>query len=120
MTAMDLAQEVAQLRLMLTGVEGVLASPNAAPRALEDFKSMVDEVRTRVWAVLSAQNAENPGAFSAHFRLRRIRETLEALAADLRAGTLATTDPECAGIATAMRVVLAALERPSAGAGPVA
>lgn len=120
MTAMDLAQEVAQLRLMLTGVEGVLASPNAAPRALEDFKSMVDDVRTRVWAVLSAQNAENPRAFSAHFRLRRIRETTEALAADLRAGVLPATDPECAGIVAAMRAALVELEGRSAGAAPVA
>ena len=116
MTAMDLAQEVAQLRLMLTGVEGVLASPNAVPRALEDFKSMVDDLRTRVWAVLSAQNAENPAAFSAHFRLRRMRETTEALAADLRAGTLPTSDPECAGIVAAMHAVLAALGQPPGGA----
>jgi hypothetical protein len=117
MTLMDLAQEVAQLRRMLAGVEATLASQYASPRALEDFKSMVDDVRTRVWAILSAQNAADPKAFYTHFRLRRLRETVETLASDLRSGAVTASDPECERIAAAMREILPLLERP-AGASP--
>jgi hypothetical protein len=119
MTLMDLAQEVAQLRRMLAGVEATLASPYASPRALQDFKSMVDDLRTRVWAILSTQNAADPKAFATQFRLRRLRETVETLAADLRSGALAASDPKCERIASAMRAILPILERP-AGAPPVA
>jgi hypothetical protein len=94
MTDPALVSQIAQLRSQLTLVDAQLAKSEGAPEGLEDLKTAVDNVRTSVWAVLSASRSHNYPGFIARFRLRRCIDILKAVQADLDSDAGKTIHPE--------------------------
>ncbi len=92
--AASVQDELAQMRRILQDLEGRLEAGEVPPDGLPEFKSTVDEIRLRVWALLTAAGAEAPRATSERFRLRRAAEFCRALTQDLAAGHLGSDHPE--------------------------
>jgi hypothetical protein len=86
--------ELARMRIILQDLEGRLEAGEVPPEGLPEFKNTVDEIRLRVWALLTAAGAEAPRATAERFRLRRAAELCRALTQELAAGRLATDHPE--------------------------
>jgi DNA repair exonuclease SbcCD ATPase subunit len=77
-----LGQQIEQLRKQLSTVDAQLAK-GTANEGLEDLKGAVDNLRTSVWAVLSASRTSNYPGFISRFRLRRSIDILRTIVADL-------------------------------------
>jgi hypothetical protein len=90
----SLANEVANLHATLQSVESRVASGEVPPEGLVDFKSSVDDLRLRLWGLMSAGTANDYRAFQERFRLRRTKEICEGVARELRAGTLSNRHEE--------------------------
>jgi hypothetical protein len=86
--------ELLRLRIILQDLEGRLEAGEVPHEGLPEFKSTVDEIRLRVWALLAAAGAEAPRVTAERFRLRRAVEFCRGLAEDLAAGRLGTDHPE--------------------------
>lgn len=78
-----LGQQIDQLRKQLSTVDAQLAKGSTAGEGLEDLKGAVDNLRTSVWAVLSASRSSNYPGFISRFRLRRSIDILRTIVADL-------------------------------------
>jgi hypothetical protein len=83
MTDPSLSQQIDQLRKQLTTVDAQLAKGTGAPEGLEDLKGAVDNLRTSVWAVLSASRSTNYPAFIIRFKLRRGIDILKQILGDM-------------------------------------
>lgn len=94
MTQENLAQQIAQLRAQLTAVDGQLAKSGGSVDGLEDLKEAVDNLRTSVWAVLSASRSANYPGFIARFRARRGIDILKAIAHDIETEGKLALHPE--------------------------
>jgi hypothetical protein len=92
--AASVQDELDRMRIILQDLEDRLEAGEIAPDGLPEFKSTVDEIRLRVWALLSAAGAEAPRATAERFRLRRAAEFCRALTQELAAGQLGTAHPE--------------------------
>ena len=86
--------ELARMRIILQDLESCLEAGEVPPEGLPEFKSTVDEIRLRVWALLTAAGAEAPRATAERFRLRRASEFCRALTQELVAGQLGVDYPE--------------------------
>jgi hypothetical protein len=86
--------ELARMRRILQDLEARLDAGEVPPDGLPEFKSTVDEIRLRVWALLSAAGAEAPRATAERFRLRRAAEFCRTLTQELAGGRLDTAHPE--------------------------
>ena len=69
--AATVQEELARMRIILQDLESRLDAGEVPPDGLPEFKSAVDEIRLRVWALLTAAGAEAPRATAERFRLRR-------------------------------------------------
>jgi hypothetical protein len=94
MTDDTLTQQIEQLRRQLTTVDAQLAKSGGNTEGLEDLKGAVDNLRTSVWAVLSASRSANYPAFITRFRLRRGIDILRTILADLESETGRILHPE--------------------------
>ncbi|HWB42431.1 MAG TPA: hypothetical protein VG500_14315 [Gemmatimonadales bacterium] len=92
--APSVQDELARMRIILQDLEGRLEAGEVPPDGLPEFKSTVDEIRLRVWGLLTAAGAEAPRATAERFRLRRAAEFCRALTHELTAGHLDTSHPE--------------------------
>lgn len=86
--------ELARMRIILQDLESRLEAGEVPPEGLPEFKSTVDEIRLRVWALLTAAGAEAPREAAERFRLRRAAEFCRALTQELAAGRLGAEHPE--------------------------
>jgi len=86
--------ELTRMRIILQDLEGRLEAGEVSPEGLPEFKSTVDEIRLRVWALLTAAGTDAPRANAERFRLRRATEFCRELALDLAAGRLRSDHPE--------------------------
>jgi hypothetical protein len=93
MTA-SVQEELARMRMILQDLEARLEAGEVPPEGLPEFKSTVDEIRLRVWALLTAAGAEAPRAVAERFRLRRAAEFCRGLAQELTTGRLDAAHPE--------------------------
>lgn len=114
-------EQVAPLGAMLDSLEAQAASGELATTGLEEFKGAMDDLRLRVWSLLTAASADDPHAFQARFRTRRGTEMCRALSTDLRTGKLSSLQPELPTLGTAARDLAAAVKdvrrRPSKARG---
>jgi ABC-type phosphate transport system auxiliary subunit len=94
MTDDSLSVQIAALRLQLTTVDGQLAKSGSNAEGLEDLKTAVDNLRTNVWAVLSASRSANYPGFITRFRLRRSIDILKQVSGDLDAAGSQGLHPE--------------------------
>lgn len=86
--------ELSRMRTILQGLEARLESGEVAPEGLPEFKSVVDEIRLRVWSLLTAAGTEEPRAVAERFRLRRATELCQALTRELSGGLVGAGHPE--------------------------
>lgn len=82
------AEQVATFNGVLQQIEARVASGEVGREAVQDFKSAVDDLRLRLWSVLSTGSPNDYRAFQERFRLRRAKEICAGLEEDLRAGAL--------------------------------
>lgn len=111
MTTAPLDQQIADLRRALTAVDAQLARGSSAPAGLEDLKEAVDNMRTNVWAVLSASRSRDYPEFIARFRLRRAIDILKQVAADIESESERGALPEFAELQIQMQRVQEAMRR---------
>jgi hypothetical protein len=97
----SLATEVANLHATLQSLESRVSTGEVSMESLAEFKSSVDDLRLRLWGLLSAGTANDYRAFQERFRLRRAREICEGVAGDPRGGTLSSRHEELSPLAAA-------------------
>jgi hypothetical protein len=81
------AEQMATLNFTLRAIEVRLALGRAPVEGLEDFKSALDDMRLRLWGLLSAAGGKEHG-FQELFRIRRAIEMNRGLGSELKAGTI--------------------------------
>ncbi len=77
-------EQVATLNATLSAIEERLARGQTPVEGLEDFKSALDDVRLRLWGLLSAAGGDDYKGFQERFRIRRATEMSRGLGGDLR------------------------------------
>jgi hypothetical protein len=82
------ADQMATLNSTLGAIEVRLALGRAPVEGLEDFKSALDDMRLRLWGLLSVASGSEAGGFQEQFRIRRATEMCRGLGSDLHAGTI--------------------------------
>jgi hypothetical protein len=82
------ADQVATFNGVLQEIEARVATGEVGREAVQDFKSAVDDLRLRLWSVLSTGSANDYRAFQERFRLRRAREICQGLEDDLQQGAV--------------------------------
>lgn len=81
-----LTDQITALRSQLTAIDAQLVRSGSAPEGLEDLKGVVDNLRTSVWAILSASRSSNYPLFIERFRLRRAIDILRTLVNEIEPG----------------------------------
>ena len=94
----SLIEQVGILNSTLTAIEGRLARGQAPVEGLEDFKSALDDMRLRLWGLLSAAGGNDYKGFQERFRIRRATEMCRGLSGDLRAGAVSGRHRELSGL----------------------
>ena len=102
----SLANEVANLHATLQAIESRMAAGELPVEGLAEFKSSVDDLRLRLWGLMSAGTANDYRAFQERFRLRRSREICEGVASELRAGTLSNRHEELGPLRSASHLFI--------------
>jgi hypothetical protein len=103
----SLVEQVATLNSTLGAIEGRLARGQTPTEGLEDFKSALDDMRLRLWGLLSATGGGDSRAFQERFRIRRATEMCRSLSGDLKSGSVSGRHGEL----TALQQAVAELER---------
>jgi phosphoglycolate phosphatase-like HAD superfamily hydrolase len=105
---LDLGKQVSNIRAVLQTVEAQVARGRVPQEGLADFKSAVDEVRLRLWGIMSAASSGEYDSFVERFRLRRATEILRELAQDVQEGKVPKGHPEMEWLIEAARNLIAA------------
>ena len=90
------ADQMSSLNSTLRAIEVRLALGRAPVEGLEDFKSALDDMRLRLWGLLSAAGGKEQQGFQELFRIRRATEMNRSLAGELKAGTISGRHRELA------------------------
>lgn len=102
MSEPSFADQMAALNSTLGAIEVRLALGRAPVEGLEDFKSSLDDMRLRLWGILSAGGSSDSRGFQEQFRIRRATEMCRALGSDLHAGSISARHRELAGLREAV------------------
>jgi hypothetical protein len=94
----SLLEQVGLLNSTLTAIEGRLAGGQHPVEGLEDFKSALDDMRLRLWGLLSAAGGDDYRGFQERFRIRRATEMCRGLSGDLRVGNVSGRHAELSGL----------------------
>ena len=81
------ADQMATLNSTLGAIEVRLALGRAPSEGLESFKSALDDMRLRLWGLLSAGGSASRG-FQELFPIRRATEMCRSLGNDLHSGSI--------------------------------
>jgi hypothetical protein len=92
------AEQMATLNSTLRAIEVRVALGRAPVEGLEDFKSALDDMRIRLWGVLSAAGGREQQGFQELFRIRRAMEMNRALSGELKGGAISGRHRELAGL----------------------
>lgn len=104
-------EQVATLNGTLTEVEQRLARGQIPVQELEDVKSALDDVRLRLWGLLSAAGGDDYKGFQERFRIRRATEMSRGLGGDLRTGAISGRHRELAGLKEAANELAQSIEQ---------
>jgi hypothetical protein len=104
-------EQVATLNATLSAIEERLARGQTPVEGLEDFKSALDDVRLRLWGLLSAAGGDDYKGFQERFRIRRATEMSRGLGGDLRTGAISGRHRELAGLREAAHELAQSIER---------
>jgi len=86
--------ELTRMRIILENLECRLEAGEFDPEGLAEFKSAVDEIRLRVWGLLTAAGTTDPRGTAERFRLKRTADVCRELAHELATGRLGADHPE--------------------------
>jgi hypothetical protein len=111
-----LDNQVTSIRLTLQAVEAQVGSGRIQKGALDDLKSAVDEIRLRIWAIMSAAAERSDGLALERFRLRRAIEFCDSLNREFEDGTMQATHRECVTLKTSLDRLAAHLTKANPGA----
>jgi hypothetical protein len=109
-----LAQQLTALGVLLAEVDARLSRAPAAPAGLEHLKQSVDNVRTSMWAILSAGYGITAPARVERLRLRRAIDALRSIQADIVARPAGMRFPEHAELGQLAREMAGQLDPPPA------
>jgi hypothetical protein len=84
----SLADQIATLNSTLGSVERRLAVGQNPVEGLENFKSALDDMRLRLWGLVSAVGGGDYRGFQERFRIRRATEMCQRLSGDLHSGAM--------------------------------
>lgn len=87
------AEQMATLKSTLRNIEVRLALGRPPVEGFEAFKSALDDMRHRLWGLLST-TGDDYRTFQERFRIRRATELCRGLGADLRSGSVSGRHPE--------------------------
>jgi hypothetical protein len=88
MTDPSFPDEIATLNSTLSAIEARVARGPVPVEGLEDFKSALDDMRLRLWGLLSAAGGDDYKDSRERFRIRRATEMCRGLGGDLRTATI--------------------------------
>jgi hypothetical protein len=111
MADQELNKQLANIKAVLESVENQVSRGKVPPTGLEQVKSSVDDVRLRLWAIMSAASSGEYENFAQRFRLRRAVETLQGLADDVTAGKISSEHMEFQALVQAAGALTAALKK---------
>lgn len=94
----SLIEQVALLNSTLVAIESRLARGQAPVEGLEDFKSALDDMRLRLWGLLSAAGGDDYKGFQERFRIRRATEMCRGLSGDLGVGRVSGRHAELSSL----------------------
>src|SRR3954447_19249216 len=80
--------QLSALTAALESFEKRIIGEEVPKEALAGLKSAVDDLRLRLWGVLSAGSANDYRAFQERFRLRRAKEICRGLEEELESGAM--------------------------------
>jgi len=103
------AEQMATLNSTLGAIEVRLALGRAPVEGLEDFKSALDDMRLRLWGLLSAAGGSK--GFQEQFRIRRATEMCRGLGDDLQAGSISGRHREIADLRQAATGLVGKIEQ---------
>ncbi len=104
-------EQIATLNTTMSEVEGRLARGQTGVQELEDFKSALDDLRLRLWGLLSAAGGDDYKGFQERFRIRRATEMSRGLGGDLRTGAVSGRHRELAGLKEAAGELAQSIEQ---------
>jgi hypothetical protein len=102
MTEPSLGDQVSTLNVTLGAIESRLARGQTPVEGLEDFKSALDDMRLRLWGLLSAAGGDDYKGFQERFRIRRATEMCRGLSGDLSVGAMSGRHRELTGLREAV------------------
>ncbi len=76
---------------------------------IADLKGTIDDARLRLWRLMNQPVDEDSVAFEERFRLRRARDLIGRLAADLQSGRIAPRHPEFSELREVNRTLASAI-----------
>jgi hypothetical protein len=110
MSEPSFADQVATFNVILEALETRVAGGDVPEEAVADLKSSVDDLRLRLWSVLSTGSANDYRPFQERFRLRRAKEICRGLEDDLQAGTLSPRHEELGPLGEAAESLAGCIE----------
>ena len=111
MADVELTKQVGSIKAVLESIEAQVARGRVPTETLGQIKTSVDEVRLRLWAIMSAASTGEYESFVQRFRLRRATEICRDLAKDIRAGKAGTNHAEFKALGEAARDLLTSLPK---------
>jgi len=99
MTEAQVNAELQRMRAALQAIEQRLTSGTMPTAGIQDLKAGVDDLRLRLWAILSASNNPDPGSTLERFRLRRATEMMDSVTSDISSGRIRSSHKEVAQLA---------------------
>ena len=105
------ADQIATLNSTLRAIEVRLAGGQVPVDGLEDFKSALDDMRLRLWGLLSASGGGDYKGFQERFRIRRATEMCRGLGGDLGTRAISVRHPELGGLREAAVELARSIER---------
>jgi hypothetical protein len=111
MEPIEVQQRLATLTAALRTFEQSLAAHDVPLDIVSDFKSSVDDLRLRLWGLLTARNADDQLVFQRRFRLRRLREMCLQIGTELREGEIPLDHEELHKLVVAARSLVTAASK---------
>lgn len=107
MTEPHSGDDVRAIRRALQMIDAQVDDANLSPDRLGDIKGDIDNIRLRIWAMMSA--GEGGGPALDRFRLRRALEVMHRITGDLEQGRIDAAFPELTALDEVARQFIAAL-----------
>jgi hypothetical protein len=116
MTDPAFASQLSALTAALESFEKRIIREEVPKEALAGLKSAVDDLRLRLWGVLSTGSADDYRAFQERFRLRRATEICEDIESELSTGLMNPRHEELGRLGDAAEALSRRIEKLDGGA----